>query len=212
MTRVAVIYYSSTGNTYQMAQAVIDGAKKAGAEVKLFKVQELAPPEAIAQNPAWQAHLDATKHVPVASPSDLEWADAVVLGTPTRFGTMASQLKQFIDQTGGLWFQGKLANKVAAGFVTASNNHGGLEATVLSLYHTFYHWGAIVAAPGYTDQVVFGAGGNPYGASAVGTEHGVSEAELGAARHLGERVATVAGWVRIGREAPEPTPVLAGKR
>jgi len=211
MTKVAVIYYSSTGSTYKMAQAVIEGAKKTGAEVKLFRVQELAPPEVIASNKGWQAHVEATKDLPVVSPNDLEWADAVVLGTPTRFGNVSSQLKQFIDQTGGLWFQGKLANKVAAGFVTASNAHGGQESTLLALYNTFYHWGAIIVPPGYTDQVVFAAGGNPYGASALGTEQGVSEAELTAARHLGERVATVAGWVTAGKAAPEPTPVLAGK-
>ena len=114
---------------------------------------------------------------------------------------MASQLKQFIDTTGGLWFQGKLANKVAAGFVTASNAHGGQEATILSMYHTFYHWGCIVAAPGYTDQVMFAAGGNPYGASATGTDNGVTEQELAGARYMGRRVATVAGRVKSGSEA-----------
>lgn len=199
--KVAVIYYSSTGNTYQMAEAVAAGAREAGAEVRVGKVQELAPESAIAQNPAWKAHIEQTRNVPVASLDDLEWADAIILGTPSRFGTMASQLKQFIDTTGGLWFQGKLANKVAAGFVTASNAHGGQEATILSMYHTFYHWGCIVAAPGYTDQVMFAAGGNPYGASATGTDNGVTEQELAGARYMGRRVATVAGWVKSGSEA-----------
>lgn len=197
--KVAVIYYSSTGNTYQMAEAVAAGAKEAGAEVRLRKVKELAPEAAINSNPGWKAHYEQTKDLPEAALDDLEWADAIILGTPTRFGVMASQLKQFIDLTGGLWFQGKLANKVAAGFATASNAHGGQEATILSLYHTFYHWGAIVAAPGYTDQVMFAAGGNPYGASATGTEKGVSEGELSGARYMGKRVATVAGWVLAGR-------------
>lgn len=200
-TKVAIIYYSSTGNTHAMAEAVAEGAREAGAEVRMRKVQELAPESAIAQNPAWKAHHEQTKGQPQASLDDLEWADAIILGTPTRFGTMASQLKQFIDQTGGLWFQGKLANKVAAGFATASNAHGGQEATILSMYHTFYHWGAVVAAPGYTDQVVFAAGGNPYGASGTGTDKGLSEQELAGARHMGKRVATVAGWVASGRAA-----------
>ncbi|MFZ5814245.1 MAG: NAD(P)H:quinone oxidoreductase [Bacillota bacterium] len=196
--KVAVIYYSSTGNTHRMAEAVAEGARRTGAEVKVLRVKELAPESAIAQNPEWQAFYRRSQEFPEASMEDLEWADAIILGTPTRYGTMAAQLKQFIDQTGGLWFQGKLANKVVAGFVTASNEHGGQEATILSLYNVFYHWGSIVAAPGYTDQVVFAAGGNPYGASATGGK--ITEAELEAARHLGERVATVAGWVHAGRE------------
>lgn len=200
-SKVAVIYYSSTGNTHKMAEAVAEGAEEAGAEVRLRRVQELAPESAIASNPAWKAHHEATREMPTASLDDLEWADAIIFGTPTRFGTMASQLKQFIDTTGGLWFQGKLMNKAVAGFTTASNAHGGQEATLLSLYHTFYHWGAIVAAPGYTDPVIFAAGGNPYGASATGTEHGPAEQELAAARHLGKRVATVAAWISAGRNA-----------
>lgn len=199
--KVAVIYYSSTGNTHALAEAVADGAREAGAEVRLRKVAELAPGSAIDQNPAWKAHHEATKDLPKASLADLEWADALIMGTPTRFGIMASQLKQFIDQTGGLWFQGKLANKVAAGFCTASNPHGGQETTTVSLYNTFYHWGAIVVTPGYTDKAVFAAGGNPYGASATGTETGPTEQELAGGRHLGNRVATVAGWVQAGAMA-----------
>lgn len=179
--KVAVVYYSSTGNTHRMAEGIAEGAREAGAEVRMRKVQELAPEAAIAQNPEWKAFHDATKDQPVASLDDLEWADAIIL-----------------DTTGGLWFQGKLTNKVAAGFATAENPHGGQEATILSLYHTFYHWGAIVAAPGYTDPVVSAAGGNPYGASAT---RGPSDEELAAARHMGKRVATVAGWVLSGRNA-----------
>lgn len=196
--KVAIIFYSATGNTRKMAEAVAEGARAAGAEVRLRMVKELAPASAIQQNPAWQAYHEATKDEPIASMEDLEWADAAILGTPTRFGTMTSQLKQFIDQTGGLWFQGKLANKVVAGFATADNPHGGQEATILSMYHTFYHWGAIVAAPGYTDKAVFGAGGNPYGASSTKDP---DEGELGGARHLGHRVTTVAEWVTAGRGA-----------
>lgn len=199
--KVVVIYYSSTGNTHKLAEAVAAGAKEAGAEVRLRQVEELAPESAIAQNPAWEAHHEAMRDQPKASLDDLDWADAIILGTPTRFGAMAAQLKQFIDQTGGLWFKGKLANKVAAGFCTASNPHGGQETTLLSMYNVFHHWGAILATPGYTDQTVFSAGGNPYGASATGTEEGPNEQELAAGRYLGRRAATVASWVRTGVEA-----------
>ncbi len=166
------------------------------------RIAELAPEEAIAQNPAWKAFHEQTKDVPTAQFSDLEWADGIILGSPTRFGTIASQMKQFIDTAGGLWAQGKLANKVAAGFVTASNPHGGQEATILALYTTLYHWGSIVVAPGYTHDVVFQAGGNPYGASALGTDTGPVEAELAGARHLGSRVAAIASRVLAGRAVP----------
>lgn len=197
--KVAVIYYSSTGNTHRMAEAVAEGAQETGAEVRLRPVPELAPESAIAQNAAWKAHHEATKEMPKASLDDLSWADAIIFGTPTRYGLVASQLKQFIDTTGGLWSQGKLANKTAGAFVTAGNPHGGQESTLLSLYNVFYHWGALIAPPGYTDQVVFQAGGNPYGASAQGTEQGPTEQELASARYLGKRVATVTGWIAAGR-------------
>jgi NAD(P)H dehydrogenase (quinone) len=199
--KVAVIYYSSTGNTHNMAEAVNEGAKEAGAEVRLLRVAELAPESAIAQNAAWKAHHEATKDMPKASVADLEWADAMIFGTPTRFGVMTAQLKQFIDMTGGLWFQGKLANKAVSAFTTASNPHGGQEATLLSLYNTFYHWGSIIVPIGYTDPVTFAAGGNPYGASATGTNDAkLTDQELAAARYLGKRVTTVAGWLLAGRQ------------
>lgn len=198
---VSVIYYSSTGNTHKMAEAVAEGARQAGAEVRLLRVEELAPEAAINSNPAWKAHYDATKGNPKASLADLEWADAIILGSPTRFGVMASQLKQFIDTTGGLWFNGKLANKAVSGFTTASNPHGGQEATLLSLYNTFYHWGSIIVPPGYTDPVTFTAGGNPYGASATGTNDArLTDAELDGARYLGKRVTTVAQWLLAGKQ------------
>lgn len=183
--RVAVIYYSATGNVYKMAQAIEEGVKEAGAEVRFRKVHELAPEEAIKSNQGWSDHALMTEDVPEAELDDLEWADAYIFGTPTRFGNVSAQLKQFIDTTGGLWFQGKLADKVVSGFTSASNAHGGQESTLLSLYNVFAHWGAIVITPGYTDPVLFEAGGNPYGASSTNEPN---EQELAAARYLGRRV------------------------
>ncbi|CAN5686578.1 NAD(P)H-dependent oxidoreductase [soil metagenome] len=184
--KVAVIYYSATGNVYRLAQAIEEGAREAGAEVRFRKVHELAPEEAIKSNQGWSDHALTTEDVPEAQLDDLEWADAYILGTPTRFGNVSAQLKQFIDTAGGLWFQGKLADKVASGFTSSQNAHGGQESTLLSLYNVFAHWGAIVVTPGYTDPVLFEAGGNPYGASS--TEE-PNEQELAAARYLGHRVA-----------------------
>ncbi len=202
--KVAVIFYSSTGTNYRLAQAVVEGAEAAGAEVRLRKVKELAPPEAINSRPDWRRHLEETRQSPEATLEDLEWADAYVFGTPTRFGDVSAQLKEFLDRTGPLWAQGKLSNKVAACFTSAQNPHGGQEATLLSLYHVFAHWGCLIVPPGYTDPKVFAAGGNPYGVSATvpeGPEGRLPEATLACARYLGERVATVASWVLAGRAA-----------
>ncbi|SCL15181.1 NAD(P)H dehydrogenase (quinone) [Micromonospora nigra] len=162
--KVAVIYYSATGITYQMAQAACEAAGEAGAEVRLRKVRELAPDEAIRSNSGWQAHRLETQDVMEAEPDDLSWADVVVFGSPTRYGMIAAQLKQFIDTTGPLWANGALANKVYAGFTSTATEHGGQESTLLSLFTVFYHWGGIVVTPGYTDPSQFVAG-NPYGAS-----------------------------------------------
>lgn len=188
MPKVAIIYYSATGNVHRLAHAVEEGARAAGAETRLRHVAELAPEEAIAQNDAWAGHRERVEDEPVASLDDLDWADAYVLGSPTRFGNVAAQLKQFMDTTGGLWAEGRLADKVAAGFTSSQNAHGGQETTLLALYTTFFHWGSIIVAPGYTSERGYPAGGNPYGASSTGD---ASDADLDYARYVGERVATV---------------------
>jgi NAD(P)H dehydrogenase (quinone) len=194
--KVAVIYYSATGNVHKLARAVEQGAKEAGADVRFRKVHELAPEEAVRSNRGWSDHALMTEDVAEASLEDLEWADSYIFGTPTRFGNVSAQLKQFIDTAGGLWFEGKLADKVVSGFTSASNAHGGQESTLLSLYNVFAHWGAILVTPGYTDQAVFEAGGNPYGASS--TEE-PTEQELAAARYLGRRVAEKAALLAGSR-------------
>jgi NAD(P)H dehydrogenase (quinone) len=194
MTKIAVIYYSSTGNVHQLAEAVADGARETGADVRLRRVPELAPEEAIDSNPLWRAHIDATAgQVEVAVPDDLEWADGYAIGTPTRFGTPAAQVKQFIDTLGGLWFQGKLANKGATAFTSAMNAHGGNESTLLTLFNVFSHFGAVIVPPGYTDPLLMEAGGNPYGTAvaSAGKSAAASDAVLAAARYQGRRLAEI---------------------
>ncbi|UAL50394.1 MULTISPECIES: NAD(P)H:quinone oxidoreductase [Metabacillus] len=199
--KLAVIYYSSTGTNHKLAAWAEAGAKEAGAEVKVLKVPELAPQTAIDSNPAWKAHLEATKDVPEVTLNDLEWADAIIFSVPTRFGNVPAQMKQFLDTTGGLWFQGKLANKVVSAMASASNPHGGQEATILSLYTTMYHWGAIVAAPGYTDQSLFEAGGNPYGTSVTADQDGnLKENVEAAVKHQAKRTVTVAESIKKGMQ------------
>jgi len=199
--KLAIIYYSSTGTNYKLAKTAEEAAKETGAEVKLVKVPELAPEEAINGNPAWKAHLEETKDVPTASLDDLVWADAYIFSVPTRYGTIPSQMKQFLDITGGLWSEGKLANKVVSAMTSASNPHGGQEQTILSLYTTMFHWGAIVAAPGYTDDSIFAAGGNPYGTSVTADQEGNWKEDVTAAvKHQAKRTIQVAGAVKNGMQ------------
>ncbi|UII56760.1 NAD(P)H:quinone oxidoreductase [Cytobacillus spongiae] len=196
---LAIIYYSSTGTNYQLANMAAEGAKEAGANVKVLKVEELAPQSAIEGNPAWKAHVEDTKDVPVVALNDLEWADAIIFSVPTRFGSLPSQMKQFLDTTGGLWFQGKLANKVVSAMASTSNLHGGHEQTIHHLYTTMMHWGAIIAAPGYTDPSIFAAGGNPYGTSVTVDQDGNFKEDVEAAvKHQAKRTAQIASWVKAG--------------
>lgn len=196
---LAIIYYSSTGTNFQLARWAEEGGKDAGAEVKVLKVNELAPEAAIATNPAWKKHVDETQNVPEASTGDLEWADAIIFSAPTRFGNVPSQMKQFLDLTGGLWAQGKLANKVVSAMSSASNPHGGQEQTITAIYTTMMHWGAIIVAPGYTDPITFGAGGNPYGTSVTIDQEGkMIEDVENAVKYQAKRTVEVASWVKNG--------------
>jgi NAD(P)H dehydrogenase (quinone) len=197
--RVAVIYYSATGNVHQLAKAVAEGAASRNAEVRLRRVHELAPDTAVDANPAWRAHVDSTKNeVQEATLEDLEWATAYAFGTPTRFGNVTSQLKQFIDLTGGLWQAGVFHNKPATSFTSAMNRHGGQESTILSMNNVLYHWGCVIVPPGYTDPLLFAAGGNPYGTSwASGGGETPDEATLEAARYQGRHLADIAERLRM---------------
>jgi NAD(P)H dehydrogenase (quinone) len=196
---------------HALAQALAEGAASVGAEVRLRRVAELAADSAIDQNPQWRRHLDATTSIAAASIEDLAWADAFAFGTPTRFGAPAAQLKQFIDQAGGLWQEGGLADKPVTAFTSAFNRHGGNEATILSLSNVFYHWGALVVPPGFTDPAVYAAGGNPYGTSFVSgpTGDGPDAATLEAARYQGRRLAEITirllGGARAVRETVAAT-------
>lgn len=199
--KLAVIFYSMGGTNYQLAKWAEEGAKAAGAEVRVLKVQELAPESVIEQNENWKATVEATKDIPVATTDDLEWADAIIFSVPTRFGNMPSQMKQFLDLQGGLWASGKTVNKVVSAMTSAQNPHGGQEATLLSLYTSMMHWGAIIVPPGYTDQSVFGAGGNPYGTSVTVAQDGKMVEDVEASvKHQAKRTITVAEWVKKGNQ------------
>jgi len=192
MAKIAIIYYSATGTTYKIARAIEEGAKQTGAEVRVLKVKELAPEEAIASNEGWSSHRLETQAIPEATLGDLEWADAIILGTPTRYGLPSAQLKQFIDTTGQLWGQGKLVNKIGSSFTSIATAHGGHESTLLAINNVFYSWGCIIVAPGYADPIQFQSG-NPYGTSFTSQNGTVppDEVALNAARFQGKRVGEV---------------------
>ncbi|HEX8520350.1 MAG TPA: NAD(P)H:quinone oxidoreductase [Pseudonocardia sp.] len=195
---VSIIYYSATGTVYKLAQAIAAGAEKAGAQVTLRKVHELAPEEAIASNQGWTQHRTETQDVPEATADDVVNADAVIFGSPTRYGNVAAQLKQFIDTLGPQWNQGLLADKVYSGFTATSTQHGGQESTLLALYNTIHHFGGIIVTPGYTDPVKF-ADGNPYGTSFVsGQGNPPDETALNAGEYQGRRVVRLTRALKSG--------------
>jgi NAD(P)H dehydrogenase (quinone) len=201
--RIAVIYYSATGNVHAMAHAVAEGAAQEGAELRVRHVAELSEEMLISVNQYWGRHRSEVESEPVAQLDDLGWADGIAFGTPTRFGNVAAQLKLFLDLAGDLWQQGKLINKVATAFTSSQTEHGGQESTILALNNTLYHWGAIVLPLGYTVHEVFNGGGNPYGASFTSGHliGGPDEDTLLVARAQGVRLARVAGVIGSARDA-----------
>lgn len=190
--KLSIIYYSQTGHNYQMVQWAKEAAEKAGAEVRVRKVKELMDTAGAKDNPAWEKYLEDSKDIPEASSDDLTWADAILFSAPTRFGVMAAQMKFFIDQQGGPWSEGKLANKYVSAMSSAQNNNGGQEKTVQSIYTAMMHWGALIVPVGYTDDSVYAAGGNPYGTTGTATREGFANDIENAVRHQAKRLVEVA--------------------
>ena len=196
-TKLSIIYYSTYGSNVQLAKWAEEEALKLGAEVRVRQIQELAPQAVIESQPAWKANQDATQDIPVASSDDITWADAVLFSVPSRFGNVPSQFKQFIDIQGGIWATGKTVNKAVSAMSSAQNPHGGQEATLLSLYTSMYHWGAIVVTPGYTDASVGLAGGNPYGTSVtIGQDGKMIENVRPAVEHQVRRLLDIASKLK----------------
>lgn len=193
MVNLAIVYYSSYGTAHAMASRLAETAEQAGADVRLRRVRETAPDEVVRSVDAWAAHAASVADQPVAEPDDLAWADAVIMGSGTRYGHVTSQLQAFIDTLGPLWQQGALADKVYSAFTSTSTLHGGQESTILALHTTFCHFGGIIVPPGYTDQVKFDDG-NPYGVGVVtGGDEVLSNTATSALDHLAKRVVEVAG-------------------
>jgi NAD(P)H dehydrogenase (quinone) len=194
MTKVLVLYYSSYGHIEQMASAVAEGVRAAGAEATIKRVPELVP-EAVAK----ASHFKLDQAAPIATVDELAEYDAIILGVPTRFGNMPAQMKNFLDQTGGLWAQGKLIGKVGSVFSSTASQHGGQESTILSTHTVLLHHGMVIVGLPYSFQGQMGVdevkGGSPYGATTIAGADGSrqpSAVELEGARFQGRHVAGIA--------------------
>ncbi len=198
--KVLVVFYSRTGNVAKLADAEAEGALAGGAEVRVVRVDDLAPTEVISSNEGWRQSREAQRaKYPEARIDDLEWADAIIFGTPTRYGNMAAEMKLYLDKTAKLWAEGKLANKVGSAFTSTATTHGGNETTLLTFFMPMSHFGMIIVPPGYTDPILFQAG-TPYGASAVVggmADIPPTDADLQVARHQGKRVAEITAKIIV---------------
>jgi NAD(P)H dehydrogenase (quinone) len=198
-TRVKIVFYSMYGHIHQMAEAVAAGAREApGTEVSLHQVPELVPAEVLAQSGAAAARAKFAQ-VPVMSVDELVDADALIFGTPTRFGNMCAQMRNFLDQTGRLWVSGALVGKVGSVFTSTATQHGGQETTITSFHTTLLHLGMVVVGVPYAEQRLLDmsaiSGGTPYGASTMAGSDGSrqpTDNELGIARYQGRHVAEIA--------------------
>jgi NAD(P)H dehydrogenase (quinone) len=196
--KIQVIFYSMYGHVWRLAEAVVEGARQVpGAEVSLFQVAELVPESALERSGV-KAARQAFAHVPLAHPNQLTDADAIVFGTPTRFGNMAAQMRNFLDQTGALWLKGGLIGKVGSVFCSTATQHGGQETTITSFHSTLLHHGMIIVGVPYSCQELVNmneiTGGSPYGASTLAGGDGSrlpSANELAIARFQGRHVAEI---------------------
>ena len=203
IAKVQIVFYSMYGHIYKLAEAVAAGAREVeGVEVSLYQVSELVPEEVLARTGATAARA-AFAHVPLAQPEQLAEADAIIFGTPTRFGNMCAQMRNFLDQTGQLWARGALIGKVGSVFTSTATQHGGQETTITSFHSTLLHHGMMVVGVPYSEQRLLNmneiTGGSPYGASTLAGGDGSrqpSENELAIARFQGRHVALIARKLR----------------
>jgi NAD(P)H dehydrogenase (quinone) len=197
---ILIAFYSRTGSTEALAKAVAEGAEAEGAAVRVRRARELVSAEVMASVPGWAESaekLNALYEAPTAD--DAVWADGIVFGSPTRFGSITSELKAYVDSLGGLWFQGKLNGKAGGAFTSTSTLHGGNESTTLSMYNFMAHLGLIIVPLGYADPVMFRGPGTPYGASSVSGQNAAppTDDELEIARYQGRRLAQVAHALKV---------------
>jgi NAD(P)H dehydrogenase (quinone) len=196
---VLVVFYSRDGSVEALAKAVSEGARDAGADVRLRRVPDIVSSAVMANVPGWEERSKRMlSEYGSPTPADVEWADGVVFGTPTRFGNTSAELKAFIDSLGGLWFQGKLNGKAAGAFTSTAGPHGGNETTVVSLYIPMAHLGFIIVPNGYTHEKILQGHGTPYGSSSTS---GLNSApptadELLVAKHQGARITEVAAALK----------------
>ena len=201
--KVQVIFYSMYGHVYRLAEAIAEGAREiSGTEVEVFQVAETLPPEVLQKMGATEARK-AFAHIPIADPKRLADADAIILGTPTRYGSATAQMQAFIDATGGLWLSGALIGKVGGGFTSTASQHGGQETTLLGLSTFFFHMGMVITGVPYSSPGLLNlsevSGGTPYGSTTIAGPKGERQPtanELAIARAQGQHVANIAAKLR----------------
>lgn len=205
--KVQIIFYSMYGHIFKMAEAIAQGAREVSdVDVELYRVTELIPDNILEQSGA-KAAQKTFAHIPLAKPEQLASADAILFGTPTRFGNMCAQMRNFLDQTGGLWMKNALVGKVGSVFASTGTQHGGQETTITSFHTTLFHLGMIVVGVPYAEAKLTNmaeiTGGTPYGATTLAGAAGdrsPSENELAIARYQGKHVAEIAKTLKIGKE------------
>src|SRR5215471_17123499 len=199
---ILVAFYSRDGSVEALAKAVSEGAREAGAEVRLRRVPDLVSPDVMAKVPGWEERSKRMlTEYGAPTQADVEWADGIIFGTPTRFGNTSAELKAFIDSLGGLWVQGKLNGKAAGAITSTGGPHGGNETTLLSLYIPMAHLGFIIVPNGYTHSRVFEGHGTPYGSTSISGQNSAppTAEELEVARHQGARITQVAAALKAAR-------------
>jgi NAD(P)H dehydrogenase (quinone) len=206
MQKVKIIFYSMYGHIYQMAEAVKQGAEQVAAtQVEIYRVPELVP-EAVLEKSGAKACQQAFQHIPIIRPDQLSDADALIFGTPTRFGNMCAQMRQFLDQLGGLWASNALVGKVGSAFTSTGSQHGGQETTLTSFHTNLFHFGMVVVGVPYSETGLSNMdnieGGTPYGASTITGGDGKrmpSPLELAIASFQGKHVAEISRALKLGR-------------
>jgi len=207
-TKIQIVFYSMYGHIYRMAQAIADGIKEVGdVNVEIFRVPELVPEEILEKSGAKEAQKSFA-HIPIISPPQLAEADAYIFGTPTRFGNMCAQMRNFMDQLGGLWMKNAFVGKIGSVFTSTGTQHGGQETTITSFHNTLFHLGMVIVGVPYAEKGLTNmseiTGGTPYGASTLAGSDGKrlpSENELMIARYQGKHVAEISRALKKGYQA-----------
>ena len=194
-----IVYYSRTGTNYALSLWAQEAALNEGSSVRLRKLNDIVDEYTVNKNPLWKKHKEETINIPIATSDDLLWADCIIFSSPTYFGNVATEFKNFIDMQGEIWSAGKLKNKLVTAMTTASCMHGGHEATIKNIYASMMHWGAIIVPLGYDDNLPLSCGGNPYGSSVTIEDSRMIEKVKPSVIFQTKKIIQITSWMLIGK-------------